>query len=65
MAPRRPHDVCEMYQIVLCEAYNPHDLTCYINGATLITTWPEMFLPKGVRRAWEECHAVLRGSPAR
>ena len=43
-----------VYQIVLREASRPTDLTGYLNGDTLITLWPDLRLPKGIRRAWEE-----------
>lgn len=49
-----------LYQIVLREASQPDDLTRYLNGDTLVTLWPDMRLPKGIRRAWEEHHASLR-----
>lgn len=49
-----------MYQIVLREASRPDDLSGYLNGETLVALWPELFLPKGVRQAWEDRHPVLR-----
>jgi hypothetical protein len=49
-----------MYQIVLREATRPEELTEFLNGATLVTLWPELFLPRGVRAAWEEQHPALR-----
>jgi DNA invertase Pin-like site-specific DNA recombinase len=49
-----------LYQIVLREASQPDDLTRYLNGDILATLWPDMRLPKGIRRAWEEHHASLR-----
>jgi hypothetical protein len=48
------------YETVLREASRPEDLTAYVDGATLIQLWPDLFLPKGVRRAWEEKHPSLR-----
>jgi DNA invertase Pin-like site-specific DNA recombinase len=53
-----------MYQTVLGEAARPEDLTSHLDGNTLITVWPELHLPKGVRRAWEEHHPVLRAATA-
>jgi hypothetical protein len=50
-----------MYQIVLREAARTEDLA-YLNGDTLLALWPTLFLPKGVRRAWEEQHPVLRAA---
>ena len=51
-----------LYQIVLREANSLEDLATYVDGGTLIAIWPELFLPKGVRRAWEERHPVLRAA---
>jgi len=48
------------YQTVLREASRPADITTYLDGGTLVSIWPELYLPKGVRRAWEEQHPVLR-----
>ena len=53
-----------MYQIVLREASRPDDLTGYLDRDTLIAEWPELTLPKGVRRAWEERHPQLRAAAA-
>jgi hypothetical protein len=52
------------YQTVLREASRPDDLTGYLDGATLVRLWPDLFLPPGVRRAWEEEHAALRVTAA-
>jgi hypothetical protein len=53
-----------MYQTVLREASRPADLTAYLHGPTLIAVWPELFLPRGVRQAWEDRHPVLRAAAA-
>jgi hypothetical protein len=53
-----------LYQIVLREAVFPEELTTYLNENLLVSLWPELFLPKGVRRAWEEHHPVLRAAAA-
>jgi len=52
------------YETVLREASRPEDLTAYLDGATLARLWPDLFLPKGVRRAWEEKHPALRVTTA-
>ena len=54
-----------LYQTVLREASRPSDLTNFLNRGTLISLWPDLRLPTGVRRAWEEQHPILRpaGSP--
>jgi hypothetical protein len=53
-----------MYQTVLREASRPEDLTAFLNGDTLVALWPDLFLPKGVRQAWEERYPVLCAAPA-
>jgi hypothetical protein len=53
-----------LYQTVLREATSVADLTAYLDRATLIALWPELYLPKGVRQAWEDRHAVLRAAAA-
>jgi hypothetical protein len=52
------------YETVLREASRPDDLTAYLDGDTLARLWPDLFLPKGVRRAWEEQHPSLRAAVA-
>lgn len=51
-----------LYETVLGEASRPEDLTAYLDGDTLISVWPELHLPKGVRQAWEDKHPVLRAA---
>jgi len=53
-----------LYQIVLREASRPSDLTSLLNRDLLISLWPTMWLPPGIRQAWEELHPVLRSAPA-
>lgn len=53
-----------LYETVLREASRPEDLTAYLNGDTLIALWPDLYLPKGVRQAWEDRHPVLRSVTA-
>jgi DNA invertase Pin-like site-specific DNA recombinase len=48
------------YQTVLREASRAPDLTDYLDAATLVSLWPQLDLPKGVRRAWEDAHESLR-----
>jgi hypothetical protein len=45
---------------VLREATRPGDLAAYLDGETLVSLWPDLYLPKGIRRGWEEHHAALR-----
>jgi hypothetical protein len=53
-----------MYQTVLREASRPEDLTAYLHGPTLLAAWPYLFLPRGVRQAWENRHPALRAAAA-
>ena len=48
------------YQTVLREASRPADLTSYLDRDTLVSVWPDLYLPRGVRRAWEDRHPALR-----
>lgn len=48
------------YETVLREASRPEDLADHLHGPTLLSLWPELYLPKGVKRAWEEAHPSLR-----
>ena len=59
-----PYLLRSMYQTVLGEAARPEDLTSHLDRGTLITVWPDLHLPKGVRQAWEEYHPVLRAARA-
>jgi hypothetical protein len=38
------------------------DLAAYLDRDTLIALWPELYLPRGVRQAWEEQHPALRAA---
>jgi hypothetical protein len=53
-----------LYQTVLREASGPEDLTANLNGDLLVALWPELYLPKGVRQAWEDQHPALRAAAA-
>ena len=53
-----------LYEIVLREASRPEDLTGYLDRDTLTVLWPELYLPRGVRQAWEEHHPQLRAAAA-
>ncbi len=60
----KPHSLQAMYQFVLGEADNAEDLTAYLNADLLAAVWPDLFLPKGIRRAWEDYHPELRAGAA-
>ena len=52
-----------VYQVVLREASSTEDLA-YLNGEMLTALWPDLYLPKGVRQAWEDQHPELHAAPA-
>jgi prevent-host-death family protein len=58
----QPSMLQAMYEAVLREASRPDDLASYLNGEVLAAVWPELFLPKGLRRAWEDRHPALRAA---
>jgi hypothetical protein len=49
-----------MYETVLREAARTAELRTWLDGPTLIRLWPALFVPRGVRAAWESLHASLR-----
>lgn len=69
-APDRTFDLSDldmlrsMYEKVLRDAIRMDELTTYLNGGRLIDVWPDLFLPRDVRRAWEDRHLVLRRAAA-
>jgi prevent-host-death family protein len=58
----QPSMVQAMYEAVLREASRPEDLASYLNGEVLVAVWPDLYLPKGLRRAWEDRHPALRAA---
>ena len=57
-----PFMLRSMYQVVLGEAIRAEELTAYLNRDVLLVIWRDLYLPKGVRRAWEELHPALRAA---
>jgi hypothetical protein len=53
-----------LYQTVLREAGRAEDLAAYLDRDTLIAVWPDLYLPRGVRQAWEDRHPALRAASA-
>ncbi len=53
-----------LYQTVLREASRPEDLTAYLDGDTLIALWGDLYLPKGLREAWQDQHPALVAAAA-
>ncbi|MGO8960232.1 MAG: hypothetical protein ACLQFR_23110 [Streptosporangiaceae bacterium] len=60
----KPSMLRSMYEIVLNEASRPEDLAAYLHADTLTAVWPDLYLPKGIRRAWEDRHPVLLSASA-
>jgi DNA invertase Pin-like site-specific DNA recombinase len=58
----KPFMLRSLYETVLREASRPEDLTTYLDGDTLLAVWPDLYLPKGVRQAWEDEHPGLRAA---
>jgi len=52
-------DRLEAYQLVLLEAMWPSDVQQWLNGAELTRLWPELYLPRVVRAAWQAEHPAL------
>ena len=69
-APDRTFDLDDadalrsMYEKVLRTAARTEELSAYLNGGRLADVWADLFLPRDLRRAWEDQHPVLRRSPA-
>jgi len=53
-----------VYETVLQEATRPGDLAAFLDGPALVEMWPTLFVPDGVRRAWEDEHPALRAASA-
>jgi hypothetical protein len=49
-----------VYEVVLQESVQAGELATWLNGYKLAEVWPQLWLPKGVRRAWEERHPQVR-----
>ncbi|ASW57697.1 hypothetical protein CIK06_14305 [Plantactinospora sp. KBS50] len=54
-----PYQRCRAYEIVLREAVRFEELRSLLAGALLRWVWPDLYLPPGVRRAWEDHHPEL------
>jgi hypothetical protein len=56
-----PWQLRSMYEIVLVEAVRVDELCTWLGDAALVRVWNDLYLPRGVRRAWEQRHPVLSG----
>jgi hypothetical protein len=52
-------DLRRVYEIVLREAVRLDELTRWLDAATLRRLWPALYLPRGIRQAWEQRHPEL------
>jgi hypothetical protein len=59
-----PAQLAWMYETVLREAATTDELKSWLDGPTLVRIWADLFLPRGVRHAWEERHPQLRATAA-
>lgn len=53
-----------MYEMVLTDAVTVEELRTWLHGPTLQRLWPDIFVPQGVREAWELRHPGLRARAA-
>jgi hypothetical protein len=54
-----PHRRGLAYRTVLVEAGSERDLTAWLEQDALIEFWSDLYLPRPVRRAWEDRHPEL------
>jgi hypothetical protein len=53
------------YETVLREAVSAEELRTWLDGPTLVRLWPDLYLPRWVRQAWQDQYPVLAAhSPA-
>lgn len=49
-----------MYETVLREAVSEQELCAWLDEEVLLRLWDDLYMPRGVRTAWEQCHPSLR-----
>jgi hypothetical protein len=59
-----PYMLRTVYEFVLQESVHADELATWLNGDKLAEVWPQLWLPKCVRRAWEDYHPQLRSVAA-
>ena len=59
------YDLTRVYEIVLRESVQFDELRTWLDAGTLLRLWPQLFLPRGVRLAWEQRHPQLKARGAR
>ncbi len=55
-----PSELIWMYENVLRESVRLDELRTWLDGPTLVRVWPQLFVPRAVRTAWETRHTGLR-----
>lgn len=55
-----PADRARLYEVVLAEG-TVEDVRLYVRLEQLVELWPELVLPRHVRRAWTDWLATRRG----
>lgn len=61
----QPGRILDLYRTVISEATKPADLYSYLDKATLIRLWPQIWMSPDVRTRWEERFPELRGASSR
>jgi hypothetical protein len=49
----------QAYQLLLLEAASVTDLEQWLDGSELLRLWPDLYLPRVVRAAWQDRHPAL------
>lgn len=60
----RPARLASMYKTVLTEATTVDDLRDWLDGASLVQLWPQLWLPPQLRRLWEHRFPELAAARA-
>ena len=53
------HQRSEAYRVVLMEALTQDDLAACLDRDELVRVWPDLYLPRDIRAAWQARHPVL------
>ena len=59
-----PAGRAQAYQLVLLEATDARDVEAWLQEDALLGLWPELYLPRPVRAAWEAQHPPLAAREA-
>ena len=53
------HQRGEAYRVVLTEALTRDDLVCWLDRDELVRVWPDLYLLRDIRAAWQARHPAL------